>query len=354
MREFARRVTLRVTIDGHDVADAMAPYLLDFSFTDNVHGKADEVQFALHDRDGKWSNAWKPKKGMPVTATLLCTNWEEQGQDLSLPCGQFKVDEVGFSGPPDKITIKAVSSSLTGALRDTEKTRAWENTSLQTVAGQIAADNGLALFYSGDAHTFARADQRKESDLAFINRLASERAMNCKVHDGKLILFDAEEAESQDACLNIPKRGHIYSPVSYEFKDASSGTAYTDVEVAYTDPDTGKTHTATASAEQTHPDGGTKTLTYQQRAESAGDAMRRGRAQLHNANARERTASIECLGSPRLVAGRTIELSGFGDFDGCYCITRATHKLAGGQGYTTALELTKGARTRDGNAGDTV
>lgn len=113
MSELARRVTLQVSINGHDAADAMNPYLLEFSFTDNSHGKADEVQISLHNRDGRWSGPWKPKKGMPVSATIVCHDWEEPGQTLSLPCGGFKIDEIEFNGPPDKVSIKAVSSTLT-------------------------------------------------------------------------------------------------------------------------------------------------------------------------------------------------------------------------------------------------
>ncbi len=353
MSEQARRVTLAVSIAGHDAAGAMAPYLLDFEFTDNAHGKADEVQISLHNRDGRWSGPWKPSKGMPVSATIICHDWEGPGQTLSLPCGSFKIDEIEFSGPPDKVSIKAVSSTLTTAFRDTKKTRAWENTTFQAVAGQIAGENGLSLMYYGPAYGFARKDQRNESDLAFVFRLAHERAMNCKTHDGKLILFDAESAEAQGPMMSIPRTGSMYSPKSYNFKDASADTRYTDGEAAYTDPIKGETHTATTRANVGQGTGG-KTLTIQQRAESAGEAMALSRAALHQANMEEQTGSLECTGCPRLVAGRTIELVDFGAFSGPYFIRTASHRLGGSQGYTTSLELTTGASTSGISAVDVV
>lgn len=353
MSERARRVTLRVSINGHDAADAMNPYLLEFSFTDNAHGKADEVRISLHNRDGKWSGPWKPQKGMPVSATIVCHDWEGPGRTMSLPCGAFKIDEIEYSGPPDKVSIKAVSSTLTTSLRDTEKTRAWENSTFQAVAGQIAGENGLALMYYGDAHAFKRLDQRKESDLAFVCRLARERAMNCKVHDGRLILFDAEFAEAQGAMMTVPKSGAMYSPRSYAFKDSSADTRYTDAQAAYTDPATGETHTATATAGVGQAQGG-KTLTLEKRVESAGEGVRLSRAALHNANAKERTASLECMGCPKLVAGRTIDLAGFGDFSGPYFIKTATHTVGGSQGYSTSLELSRGAFTSGGSAKDII
>lgn len=351
-REKARRVTLAVRIGGQEATGIM-PTLVEFGFTDNAHGKADEVQIVLHNRDGAWTGASCPKKGTEITATLLCHDWEEPGQTLSLPCGRFKVDEVEFSGPPDKISIKAVSASLTNGLRDTPRTRGWENTSLRAVAAQVAGENGLALHYEGTAHPLQRLDQRNESDLTMICRLAHERAMHCKVHDGKLVLFDAETAEGQGAMLSIPRTGNMYSPKRYSFRDASAGTRYTHAEVAYTDPKTGTTHTATATAKVGDGEG-IKGLTLDQRVETSSEAIRLGRARLHNANAGEQTASVECMGCPYMTAGRTIELLDFGKFSGRYFIKTATHRVAGGQAYTTALELTKGAPTSGGSASDEV
>ncbi|MFR1534589.1 MAG: hypothetical protein ACLSTO_13725, partial [Bilophila wadsworthia] len=97
---------------------------------------------------------------MDVTATLVARDWEQEGVDLSLPCGTFRIDELEFSGPPDKVDIKAVSSALTTGLRDEKKTQAWESFSLRKLAGDVAGRNGLELMYDGPEHTFSRQDQR--------------------------------------------------------------------------------------------------------------------------------------------------------------------------------------------------
>ena len=122
-QEHARRVRLAVTIGGHDATDALAPSLLSATYTDNAAGKADEVRLDLHDRDGKWLGEWAPKKGTEVSMRILCTDWFGPGQDASLNCGSFKVDEVEYSGPPTKVSIKAVSAALTDGLRETKKTQ---------------------------------------------------------------------------------------------------------------------------------------------------------------------------------------------------------------------------------------
>lgn len=354
MSEYARRCTLDVSINGHPVADKTNPYLLSFTYTDNAHGKADEIQISLHDRDGFWRGAWKPAKGDPVEAALVCTDWEEPGQVLVLPCGSFKVDEIEFSGPPDLVNIKCISSTLTTQFRDSQKTRGWENSTFQAVAGQIAGENGLALMYSGDPLPFKRLDQRNMSDLSFVFSQADKFALNCKCHDGMLIIQDAESAEAAGAMLSIPRTGNMYSPKRYSYKDSSAATRYTDAKAAYTDPKTGKTHTGSAVANNLGKGSGAKTLTLQERVESAGEAIRLSKAKLHNANTKEQTASIECMGCPYMVAGKTIDLIDFGDFSGKYFIKTATHKLGGGSAYTTSLELTKGASASGTGGGDVV
>lgn len=353
--EHARRVSLSVRIDGHDVAGHFAPFLLEFCFTDNAHGKADEIQLALHNRDGRFTGSWRPRKGMRVEAAIVCHDWEAPGTSLSLPCGTFKIDEIECSGPPDKIQIKAVSADLTGSLRESNKTRAWEHSNLEALAGQIAAQNHLALHYAGPPHPFERQDQRNESDLAFLNRLANERGMNCKAHNGSLVLVDVDRAEAAPGSLTIAKSGEMYSPASWSFKISSSGTDYKQARVAYTDPKTGDTHMAeVASGKATDVTEGEKTLALQKRVEDSRQAIALGKGELHKANAKEQTASLECLGCPRLAAGQMLELTGFGDFSGRYFIKTATHRISGSGGYTTSLELTTPAPTRAVSAHDEV
>ncbi len=338
----ARRVTLSVFIGGHDASSYVDPCLLDFSFTDNAGGKADEVQLTLHDRDGKWVGPWRPQKGTLITASITVHDWEQAGQLLTLPCGTFKADEIEFSGPPDKVKIKAVTSALTTGLRDEDKTRAWENFSLKNLAGQLATENGLELMYDGPEHAFARQDQREESDLGFLQRLASERGMICKVHDGKLVVYSAVGADAGQAVVSIPKQGGMYSPTSYSFKESSSKTGYKKAKVAYTDPTSGATHTAEVKADDAADDAGVedeKTLQLNKRVESSAEAMRLGASELRDKNKEKNKATLEFMGNPAVVAGVVIALSGFGPFDGRWFVEKAEHKV--GTGYKTSVEIRK-------------
>jgi len=258
--ESARRVSVKLWIGGHDATDYAAAYLKELTYTDNADGEADDLQFTLHDMDGRWCNEWKPAKGTEVKCTIVCRDWKKPGEDLKLPCGTFKIDEIEYSGPPMLIRFKALTSAMTTGLRDSRKNRAWKGTSVKAVAGQIAKENGLKLQYEGDEVKFERKDQRGDSDLGFLARQCKENGLHLKVHDGKLVIRDARKAEMQKPKMSIPMLGSMYSPKRWSFKSSSADTGYTKARARYTDPKKGKTHLAEVKAERSK-DSKTKTGT---------------------------------------------------------------------------------------------
>lgn len=345
--EKARRFEIKLWIGGHDATDYTAPYLKELTYTDSADGEADDLQFTLHDRDGHWSSDWRPSKGTKVKCTAVCRSWEEPGRDLKLLCGEFTIDEIEYSGPPTQVRIKALTSAMTTGLRDSRKSRAWQNSSFRTVAGQIAQEHNLELQYDGDPCSFERKDQRSDSDLGFLNRQCRENGFHCKVHDGKLVIRDGRKAEMQEAVLAIPMKGSMYSPTSWSFKTSSSDTGYTEAKSVYTDPKQGKTHTAIVEADRSgeEPDDADKSITLDSRTESPADAARKAKAKLQEKNEKENTCSIDILGCPKLYAGQVISLTGFGVFAGNFLVKKATHKFSS-SGYTTSLELSK-CRSRE-------
>lgn len=236
----ARRVKLHVIIGGHDATNYLASSVMEFEYIDHESGKADEIRLSLHDRDGRWSGDWRPGKGTEIQASFTVMSWLDSEQEITFPCGRFVVDEIEFSGPPDRVEIKALSASLTSSIRDTKRTQAWERYSLQGIAAEIADRNGLGLMYTAREHSFARRDQRDEADLAFLQRLSSACGVKCKVHGNHLVLFEADEADNAEPVLIIPKTGSPFSPSRYRFLDSSSDTGYRRAVVKYTDPATGK------------------------------------------------------------------------------------------------------------------
>ena len=165
----ARYAEVVIIYEGVNITRDIAPYLLNFTYTDNASDKADDISFSLEDRERLWINDWFPTKGDKIRASIVIHDWEAANQTQSLPCGIFEVDQIDCSGPPNQITIKAVSTLVSKPMRQEKHTKAWENVKLSKIAGDMANKNGLQLFWDSKKDplfffgTCARLRSRSES-----------------------------------------------------------------------------------------------------------------------------------------------------------------------------------------------
>ena len=72
------------------------------------------------------------------------------------------------------------------------------------------------------------------------------------------------------------------------------------------------------------------------RADVTDNANRQAKAVARDKNKHEWTCTLKLVGNPRLVAGVTFGLTGFGVYSGKYIVDKAEHKL--GNEYTTTIE----------------
>ncbi len=100
--------------------------------------------------------------------------------------------------------------------------------------------------------------------------------------------------------------------------DSDSGT---NIEATFTDPN--KTEG--------------KTLQVKEQVKSIPEAEKLAKKKLREKNQEEWTMTVDAMGDFYLVAALTVNVVGFGKFDGKYIITSAKHNL--GNGYTTSIEL---------------
>lgn len=59
--------------------------------------------------------------GFKISAVFVRENWTGGGKDKVLDCGQFELDSVDASGPPNTITIKATALPYSVQIRQTEE-----------------------------------------------------------------------------------------------------------------------------------------------------------------------------------------------------------------------------------------
>jgi len=331
-----RQAVLSLLYEGKDISANIAPFVLSFSYTDEAHGKADDLQVTLEDREHLWKGDWYPDKGAKLVASIRCLDWDKPGSSpLVMRCGTFTVDEVELSGAPDTVSIKAVSAAVTTSLRQTKKTKAWENASLKQVAQDMADQNGLTLRYDGPDFPFQRMDQRETSDLGFIKRMAEQRGMNLKVAEDSIILMSGKAGDARSPAKTLTRGESAIK--SFRFKEKTEGVYGGGGQVNFANPVTKDTSSYVKGGSGRGGD----THRVNRRLDPLDDGVVLAEAEARGKNKQEFEGSLTLLGDPDLRAAMNVGVAGFGRFDGTYAIETATHAYDRSSGYTTDLKLRK-------------
>lgn len=343
-KTLARRTAVKLYFKGTDISKDLSKYLLSLSFTDKEEDETDDISISLDDREGKWIKDWlntdKQKtekrafKGTEIHAMVVQKNPYSDGKDKVLDCGVFEIDSVNYTGPPGKLTIKATSIPYKAKLRKTKYNKTWEKTTLKNVAQKIAGRSGMKLMYLSNSNpSYKRREQREVTDIAFLRRLCKHAGISLKITSKTIVLFDAEDFEKKAEVKKIKAgKGNI---LSYSFSTKTADTAYTSCHVVYVDPDTKKKIEATYKPENANKDG--QTLEVKRKVSSIAEAKELARKMLREKNKKETTAEFTLVGDVDYVAGITVKVYGYGEFNGKYIVEQATHNITGG--YKVQIKL---------------
>ena len=331
----SRSVTVAIIYQNKDVTTDIAPYLTAFTFTDNSTDNSDDISFTLQDRKGLWLDDWFPAKGDKVRCSIVLDDTKAQ----SLPCGLYEVDQIDYSAPPKTITIKAVSTAITKGMKSEKHSRAWEDTGIRTIAGDIANSNGLALYFDAEDVQIGRREQISTSDIEFLSGICRDYDLAVKVNEGKLIIYDEELNEDKESVAILD----VTDPkiISWRFS-TKAANVYKKAVIKY--HNAAKDETFTAEENDDSVEGSERVLYVHQFTESLKDAKKKAHKKLKKANQAEVNGSITMMGDIRFRAGVNISVTGFGKFSGKFTVSKATHTV--GNGYTTTLELTQGSTAK--------
>lgn len=332
-----RRITADVAYNNNNITRDIEDFVDSISFTDNLSGQADDISISLADRERRWvTSAWIPKKGASLNVSLLISAGWGQDKQTTRSLGYFEIDELSTNGPPNKISVKATSIPQSSSLKGEKKTKAWEKTNLKKIAGDIAKNNKLSLYYSADDNpTYDRIDQENQSDVAFLNKLCSDAGLALKIANKKIIILDEADLEREPAVETISRTDPRLK--EYSGKDSLT-TVYKSCRVKYTDAKKKKTFTYTFTPKNP-PLGATRILEVSEEVSSQEAAITLAKKNLRNANKEATTFSIRMAGFLQLYAGQCINLKDFGAFDGKYIITSLSGSI--GSGSETSMELRK-------------
>ena len=164
--------------------EKVGPRLLSLSLTEKRDGEADRLDLELHDADGKLEI---PKAGQVLSLQL---GWKSGAQvPIGLvDKGRFKVDEAEWSGPPDRITIRARSADFAASF-DRRQERGHVERTLGVILSDIAGSQGLAANVAADLAGLVVPvlDQDELSDAALLRRLGRMFDAAATVKSGTLI-----------------------------------------------------------------------------------------------------------------------------------------------------------------------
>lgn len=332
----ARRVNVEVLYAGVDITKNIQPDLLSFKYTDNASGTADDIEIELKDEKAKWLNDWFPQKGDIIKPTINTLNWNKDGDSQNLSCGSFIVDEPEYSGPPKKMTIKAISTPSNTNFTSTKKSRAWENIKLSAIAQNIADSAGLELFFDVPSDPlYSRKDQSETSDMSFLNDLCSKEGFGFKVTDSKIVIYDEAKYEQKASIIKLSASGGLVN--SYDFKTTLTNSAYAACRVKYRNSKKGTLidylYSIKDDLESTD-----KIYEVNEVVNSVEEAARLAQKKLREVNKKESTAKLNVVGSLKYVGAICLDLVEFGAFSGKYFVDKATHNIPK---YTVDLEMHK-------------
>jgi len=273
-------------------------------------------------------------KGTEIHAMVVQKNPYTDGKDKVLDCGVFEIDTVNYSGPPQKLTIKATSIPYKATLRQTKYSRVWENTTLKNMAQKIAGRSNFKVMYLSNSNpVYKRKEQINMTDIAFLKKMCRKAGISLKVTSKTIVLFDAADYEGKTEVKKIKAgKGNI---LSYSFSTKTADTAYSSCRVVYTDPDTKETIEATYTPENANADG--QTLEIKQKVSSVAEAKELAKKSLRAKNKGETTAEFTLVGDVDYVAGITVRVYGYGEFNGKYIVEQANHSITGG--YKVQIKL---------------
>ena len=338
----ARSAEVVITYEGKDISRDIAPFLINFTYTDNDADKSDDINLTLEDRKGRWRDTWFPVKGDKIVASISAHEWEGAGKTENMPCGTFEVTQVDYSGPPCTISIKGVSVPVSKAGANEKHTKAWENVKLNAIAQDIADKGGLKLYFDvPDNPLFERKDQVEKSDLDFLKDLCKECGAAVKVTADKLVCYDKEKNEERAAAgeLKLDDKKLI----SYRFSSKAAGI-YKAAHLQYHNAVKNLNIDAVVQAKEA--EGTERVLELNDKCGSIAEGKKIAEKKLTEANNKEITGSVTLMGDMRFLGGNNIEIKGFGAFDGKYLIEKASHSVSS-SGYVTTLELHMGKAEKE-------
>lgn len=181
-KKTTNRPAWRVSVNGRDITHTLRPRLIALRVIDRRGLEQDTVEVELDDADGSLQ---LPPRGAKMRV------WMGFPDDI-VDRGEFTIDEVEHSGPPDRLVIRGKSVDFRGSMLKLRE-QSYHDTTLGAIFSQVASRNKLQLVMDAAlrSEVVPHMDQQNESDAAFISRLALDNGLVPSIKSGRLVLLPA-------------------------------------------------------------------------------------------------------------------------------------------------------------------
>ncbi len=324
----ARRAEVEITYEGKNITTPINEYLESYTYEDIASGESDRIKISLHDIGKQWMDEWMPSKGDRVSSTLVLRNWDADGTEERLYCGEFEVDDMSFSGRPLKCEIGAVSIPRDEPFNAQLRTKTWEGITVRQIAQEIAGRAGVELYYEAEDIPVEIIEQNEETDCKFLYSVCGDYGLAMKVYASKIIIFDEETYEGRASVRSIDEKDMS----GWSYNSTMAGT-YTGAAIRFTDPNDEEEYSVMIG-------GGSRILEINENTDSIEDAERKGIARLNEENKKAVTMEITMKTDMKVLAGTCIDVTGLGGkISGKYYVDKASTKKSGSGTCQTKLEL---------------
>ncbi len=325
------RSKLLIEYNGVDATEIIADDCSSFTWKDNASGTADTLALNLANISQKWMNGYYPSDEDTFKAWIQVQDWAADYRQGRIYCGCFMVDSLKYSGFPEVLQLSGISTPIDSNFNVKQKNRTWSRTTLQTIAGDIAQDAGIALVFDADDVRIDSVNQAGKTDLAFVFSICSEYGLSVKLYNKKMVVYDQARYECAAAKYDITP-AQLGGGGSYSVSKQVTGL-YDSVKIQYTNGGSGSTLTY----EYTVPGKpGRRQMFVTAKAESYMDAEKKAKAALRENIRNSLQVTMKMMGSAKYVSADCFRLSGFGKLDGKYFIDSVTHQKSGGK-YTVSI-----------------
>lgn len=373
----SRKTKLVVLYKNKNITSDISDYIESFSFTERAkNGESDDLTITFENSTGIWSNGWFPERGATLSVQIITENWNQPNDNQMLDCGLFEIDDLNDSGPVSTFSIGALSVGITSSIRGESRSQAWENFKMSGLVNEIAKRHGFNVFFHSNYDpVIDRFDQKNESDLEYLVKIAEYTGVNVRLSHNKIIVYEEKLYDEQEVSLTLSKNedgfinhsfrassADIYAACQVQFLDSKSGKLVTyqytpngrsgvmgkegseskgDSDDVKIDQKTRMVITTQGKDEDeiSEPKVG-KVLKINRRCGSIAEAEQLAKSSLRGKNKREITGSLTYVGNLYLRAGLTIAIRGFGVWDySKWVIEEVVHSWSVSLGFETSITI---------------